>query len=146
MITETLNRLQADYQVLYQKLRNTHWTVRGPQFFELHAKFEELYQNAAERGDAIAERTLAVGGRPLATLRAQLEASRLKEEREDSGRRDASQMVASVLADYEQLNGALREASSEAEEARDSATFNLLQEIADEQEKTIWMLRAYTGK
>ena len=36
---DQLNTLLADYQVHYQKLRNYHWNVRGPMFFELHLKF-----------------------------------------------------------------------------------------------------------
>ena len=61
----SLNQLLADYQVFYQKLRTYHWTVRGPMFFDLHLKFEELYLDAAIKVDEIAERVLAIGGAVL---------------------------------------------------------------------------------
>ena len=137
-----LNQLLADYQVLYQKLRNYHWNVQGPMFFDLHAKFEELYLDAAVKVDDLAERVLAVGGHPTSTLAGALKGARLKE---DEARPGAQEMVANLVEDLAALNGWLRESGKKAEEAGDAATFNLLEGMADEQEKTAWMLRAYLG-
>jgi starvation-inducible DNA-binding protein len=142
-VPKALNTLLADYQVHYQRMRNFHWNVRGPRFFELHQKFEELYTNAALKVDALAERVLALGSSPLSTLGAQLRAARLKED--ETPRLDAEQMVRRTLEDLEQLNGELRRAAQEASAAGDGATFNLLEPMADEQEKTAWMLRAFLG-
>ena len=72
-MTDTLNALLADYQVHYQRMRNYHWNVRGPQFFQLHAKFEELYTGAALKVDELAERVLTLGARPYSTLAEALE-------------------------------------------------------------------------
>ena len=44
-ILTRLNQLLADYSVFYQKLRIYHWTVKGPMFFQLHTKFEEMYNS-----------------------------------------------------------------------------------------------------
>ena len=55
-----LNQLLADHAVYYQKLRNYHWNVKGPAFFQLHQKFEEMYLVAQEHVDSIAERILAL--------------------------------------------------------------------------------------
>lgn len=137
-----LNLLLADYQVFYQKLRNYHWNVQGPLFFELHRKFEELYTDAALKVDELAERVLTIGGRPLSTLEEQLAAARLKE---DKGQPDANQMVSALLGDMESLNASLREVARKAEKANDVGTFSLLDGMADAQEKTAWMLRAYLG-
>jgi len=51
-----LNILLADYHMHYQKLRNFHWNVTGSNFFELHEKFEELYEDIKLKIDEIAER------------------------------------------------------------------------------------------
>ena len=41
---EGSNSLLADLQIFYQNVRGFHWAdIRGCEFFELHAKFEELY-------------------------------------------------------------------------------------------------------
>ena len=66
--TRDLNILLSDHQVLYQKLRNYHWNVKGPLFFGLHQKFEEMYLTAAETVDALAERIVALGDAPVSTL------------------------------------------------------------------------------
>lgn len=140
MTTEKLNLLLADYSVLYQKLRGFHWNVRGPMFFTLHAKFEELYTSAAMRVDEVAERIAALGGRPLSTLEEYLEVSRIKE---DADSPNAEAMVAGIRDDYLALNEALRAVAATAAEAGDSATEGYAIEVVTEQEQTIWMLNAH---
>ncbi len=139
-VTNDLNLLLADYQVFYQKLRNYHWNVRGPRFFELHVKFEELYLDAALKVDELAERVLALGTKPLSTLKEQLENARLSE---DAGNPDAETMVQNLVRDIETLNVALRQVSKAAGGAGDAATMNMLDGMADTQEKTAWMLKAF---
>ena len=139
-IAKQLNELQSDYQVLYQKLRNYHWNVVGRQFFGLHLQFEAMYNEAANRIDEIAERTLALGGKPVTTLASQLKLASLKE---DETSPVAEIMVANLRADLESLNKKLRDVSKAAGEAGDIATVNLVDGIADSQEKTVWMLRAF---
>ncbi len=65
VLVEKLNELLANYQIYYQNLRNFHWNVSGPNFFELHAKFEELYTAANLGVDETAERILTLGSRPF---------------------------------------------------------------------------------
>lgn len=137
-----LTALLADYQVLYHKLRGYHWTVTGPLFFGLHAKFEELYDDAAEKVDALAERLVARGARPPVTIKDALAVARLKE---DAGHPSANDMVRSITADLETLNTSVRALSRASDEAGDSTTVNLLDGFADGQEKTIWMLRAFAA-
>jgi len=139
-IVKELNGLLADYAVLYQKLRGYHWRVTGPAFFQLHEKFGELYEEAAGRADELAERVRALGGQPLSTLRELAAAARLAE---DGATSEAAQMVRALAADYRALNGRLRAAAARAAEAGDTATVNLLEEFADGQEKTAWMLSAW---
>lgn len=141
-VTDALNLLVADYQVHYQKLRNYHWNVKGPLFFGLHQKFEELYNAAALKVDALAERTLALGVKPLSTLAEQLAHARLAE---DDGNPSAEAMVETTMADLSKLNDSLRAAARLAGEAGDDGTVNLLDPMADEQEQTAWMLRAFLG-
>ncbi len=135
-----LNQILADYAVLYQKLRGYHWRVSGPAFFQLHEKFGELYEETAERADEVAERIRALGGEPLSTLKELGEAARLTE---DGSTTEAAEMVRALAADYRTLNGRLRAMAANAAEAGDTATVNLLEEFADGQEKTVWMLSAW---
>ncbi len=139
-VIDGLNGLLADSTVLYQKLHAFHWMVAGPQFFQLHAKFEELYDRFAEVADDVAERILTVGGQPLGTLREVLDRAEIKEY---DGTKVAPQMVASVAADFDYLlkkSGGVLEA---AEASGDRGTANLLDGIRDELEKSLWMLKAW---
>ena len=67
-IANTLNELLASFQTYYQNLRGIHWNIKGKRFFELHAKFEELYNDANIKVDEIAERVLTLGHVPLHTF------------------------------------------------------------------------------
>jgi starvation-inducible DNA-binding protein len=139
-VTDGLNTLLADYQIYYQKLRNYHWNVRGSEFFKLHEKFEEAYNESADWVDDLAERILALGGEPYATLGEQLEHSRLDE---DATAPPATDMVSNLVSDIESLNGYSRELAEVAEDANDRTTTNLLDDIVDAQEERLWMFKTF---
>ena len=80
-LSNRLNNLLADYQVYYQNLRGLHWNIKGKEFFELHLKFEEYYDDAVLKIDEIAERILTLEGRPLHTFSDYLKTSDIIEEK-----------------------------------------------------------------
>ncbi len=141
--TTKLNTLLADSTVLYQKLRHYHWNVRGPLFFALHEKFEEVYTEFADIIDEIAERIVALDVVPLHTLRHMLEASTLQEDAEVP---EAGVMVGRTIADLEALQAALVDVIAEAEAADDRTTVNLLDGISDQLAGHIWMFKAWRDK
>lgn len=141
-LIDGLNQLLADHAVYYQKLRNYHWNVKGPAFFQLHQKFEEMYLLAQEHVDSIAERILALGGHPHSTMQAYLDLSRITEDAELPG---ANEMVRNLRSDIDALNNGRREVRATAEEAGDDTTVNLLDDIGDIQAQDAWMLRAWLG-
>ncbi|MFP3527074.1 ferritin-like domain-containing protein, partial [Pantoea sp. SIMBA_072] len=53
---DKLNELLSNYQVFYMNVRGFHWNIKGERFFELHAKFEETYDDLLLKIDEIAER------------------------------------------------------------------------------------------
>jgi len=142
-IVTDLNTLLADYQVLYQKQRNYHWNVTGENFFELHDKFEELYNEVSVVVDDIAERIRALGAKPHSTLKDQLAAARLQE---DETVPEGKQMVQNLLDDYGQLNGWLKDLADKADAERDVPSRDLAEEITTTQAKTMWMLRTFLGQ
>src|SRR5210317_1597320 len=81
-LSNKLNRLLADYQVYYQNLRGLHWNIKGKEFFELHVKFEEFYDDAVIKIDEIAERILTLGGEPLHSFTDYMNSSDIKEEKQ----------------------------------------------------------------
>lgn len=79
VLSKILNRQVANFNVLYVKLHHYHWYVKGPHFFELHEKFEQLYDELTQHMDDVAERLLTIGGKPLSTMRDFLQETTLKE-------------------------------------------------------------------
>lgn len=137
---DALNQLLADNAVYYQKLRNFHWNVKGPAFFQLHLKFEEMYTASALNVDAIAERILALGGRPKSTMQEFLAASRIKEQLEVP---KADAMVAELHANLEALITFTNDVRKLAEAAGDDTTINLLDDLAQQSAQDAWMLKAW---
>lgn len=142
-IIDQLRQLEADYSVFYRKLRAFHWNVKGPAFFTLHAKFEELYDAFAVKVDELAERALTLGGEPIPTYKAVLDVTRLQEVPEMP---DASGMVETLYSDLKDLNQWTRETIESAEKAGDIGTSSLLEDFAVAGEKEAWMLRSFLGK
>ncbi|MDO3410118.1 DNA starvation/stationary phase protection protein [Saccharibacillus sp. CPCC 101409] len=138
-----LNKQVADWSVLYTKLHNYHWYVKGSHFFTLHVKFEELYNAAAERLDEVAERLLTIGGAPAATLREHLELTRVSEA---AGGETAEQMVDALIRDFRAEAAELEHAIEIAGALGDKATEDLLIGLQSAVEKDAWMLEAYLGR
>lgn len=135
-----INKQLSNWSVLFVKLHNYHWNVKGPQFFTLHTKFEELYNEAALHIDELAERILALGGRPVATMRQYLETASVKEATDNE---PASEMVQSIIDDYSTMIGELKAGMEVAQGADDETTADLLLGIHTELEKHVWMLRSF---
>ncbi|WP_453994277.1 Dps family protein [Bacillus nitroreducens] len=142
-LIEMVNKQVANWSVLYIKLHNYHWYVKGPHFFTLHEKFEELYNEASQYIDELAERLLSIGGQPVATMKEILEMSSVKEA---NGNESAEEMVASISNDFSILIGELKEGMKVAEEADDEATGDMLLGIHQSLEKHNWMLKSFLGK
>ncbi|MFB9274754.1 Dps family protein [Cohnella cellulosilytica] len=142
-VNAVLNQQVANWTVLHTKLHNYHWYVKGPQFFTLHAKFEELYTEAAEHVDALAERLLAIGGSPVATLAGSL---RLASVREAEGGESAERMAAAIAEDFVQLAGELRQGIKISESHDDEDTADLLLGMKTNLEKHAWMLNAFVAR
>lgn len=138
-----LNVLLADYHLYYQKLRNYHWNVIGKNFFDLHEKFEELYDDAKIKVDEIAERILTLRFQPTSNLSDYLEISNLKESKSDI---TDSQMIKNLLADHGTLLKQMRKVVDVAEKGGDEGTIDLIGAYIRELEKTSWMLDAWKMK
>jgi len=142
-LIEIVNKQIANWSVLYIKLHNFHWYVKGPQFFTLHEKFEELYNEAAIHIDELAERLLALDGRPVATMKEILEQSSIKEA---SGSENAEEMVQVISNDFSIVVNELKEGMSIAEESGDETTGDMLLAIHQSLEKHNWMLKSFLGE
>lgn len=139
-ITGILNKQISNWSVLFIKLHNYHWYVKGPQFFTLHTKFEEIYNEASLHIDELAERLLAIKGQPAATMKEFLEISSVQEA---SGQESAEEMVQSLVSDFDTIIAELKEGMEAAGELDDETTGDMLLAIHQSLEKHNWMLRSF---
>jgi starvation-inducible DNA-binding protein len=138
-----LNTLLADYHLYYQKLRNFHWNIMGRNFFDLHEKFEELYEDARTKIDEIAERILTLRYHPLSNLTEYLQTSNIKESKSNL---DDVTMVSEILEAHKILLAQMTRAAEEANKIGDEGTIDLIGAYIRELEKTSWMLNAWSKK
>ena len=139
-VINLLNELLANYQIYYQNLRGFHWNVRGNRFFVLHAKFEELYNDAIEKVDEIVERILTLGGVPLHSYAAYAKVATLKAKENIT---DGDECLRGVVDNIQVLLKQERELLNVAAEIGDDGTQDVFSSYISEQEKLLWMLNAY---
>jgi starvation-inducible DNA-binding protein len=142
-IHSQLNLQIANWSVLYTKLHRFHWYVKGPLFFTLHEKFEELYNESALVVDQLAERLLSIGGEPIATMREYLETATIQETINEV---KASDMVATLVKDYSYINESLKQLAEMADSENDTITNDLAVGLIEKIDTHIWMLKAYLGE
>ena len=135
-----LNDLLTNYQIFYQNLRGFHWNVKGPKFFELHLKFEELYNDAVIKVDEIAERILTLGGTPYHTMEDYIAHSEIKSIKSDNIETEA---VTHVIDNFSTLIKKERKILSLSGDAEDEGTNSLMSDYITQSEKTVWMLSSF---
>lgn len=145
--TETLifelNSLLANFQIYYQNLRGLHWNIRGKRFFDLHVKFEELYNDSQLKVDMIAERVLTLGGTPLHTFKDYIAKNTLNVGRDIHNDEKAINLIVDSLSKLLQLERKILLLSGKID---DEGTNSMMSDFIKEQEKTIWMMNAWLEK
>lgn len=135
-----LNDLLANYQLFYINTRGFHWNIKGQKFFELHLKFEELYNDSLIKIDEIAERILTLGHTPLHSFTAYLKQAGIKEATNVS---DGNQAVQNILDSFQTLLNIERTVLNLSDEAGDEGTNSMMSDYIREQEKLVWMYSSF---
>lgn len=135
-----LNSLLANYQLYYQNTRGLHWNIKGKHFFELHVKFEEIYTDAQEKVDLIAERVLTLGFIPMHTLSDYLKHATIKEGKNIHEAKEAVELIVSSLQTIIILERAILKTAAAL---HDEGTTTLLTDFITQQEKEIWMYSSW---
>ncbi|AUV66945.1 DNA starvation/stationary phase protection protein [Staphylococcus sp. EG-SA-6] len=139
-VVKELNQQVANWTVAYTKLHNFHWYVKGPNFFSLHEKFEELYNEASQYVDDLAERILAIGGNPVGTLKESLEISIVDEAGKNYS---AEQMVEAFSNDLTHISEQLVKSIEVAGEAGDDVSEDMFIGMKNSVDKHNWMFKSY---
>lgn len=142
-LAESLNDLLSNYQIFYMNVRGYHWNIKGSNFFELHAKFEELYDDLLLKIDEVAERVLTLGHRPAHAYSTYIERSGIAERKDVH---DGKTAVEQIVESFAELIGKQRELLHLAGESDDEGTVALMSDYISQQEKLVWMYRSYLGQ
>ncbi len=140
IVAAELNILLANFQVYYQNLRGLHWNIRGKRFFDLHVKFEELYTDSQLKIDLIAERILTLDGIPLHTFADYIKYNKLEVGKNIHNDVKAIQLILDSLSLLLNIERVILKKAGEIE---DEGTSSMMGDFIVEQEKTIWMMRAW---
>ena len=142
-LASDLNGLLANFQTYYQNLRGVHWNIKGKAFFNLHVKFEELYTDANMKVDEIAERILTLGETPLHTFEDYSKHAKVPVGKNISQDTKAVQLIVDSLGELLQLERAILD---KAGDANDEGTNSMMSDFIAEQEKTVWMMKAWLNE
>ncbi|WP_430927676.1 Dps family protein [Polaribacter marinivivus] len=140
-VVSELNMLLTDFHVHYQKLRNFHWNILGKNFFDLHNRFEEMYNDTRVKIDEVAERIVTLKYHPISKLSDYIEVSRIKE---SSPLLTDEEMVADIINDNKIILEQLGKIIERATKAKDEGTLDLMGAYIRELEKSTWMLNAWS--
>ena len=138
-----LNGLLSNFQMYYQNLRGIHWNIKGKRFFDLHVKFEELYDDANMKVDEIAERVLTLGGTPLHTFEDYMKNVEIPIGKDIFNDEKAVKLIVDSLTGLLRIERVLLE---KAGDANDEGTNSMMSDFITEQEKTVWMMKAWLNE
>jgi starvation-inducible DNA-binding protein len=142
-LSEKLGVLLASYTVFYQNTRGYHWNIKGKSFFELHVKFEELYNDLFVKIDDVAERILTLGFTPEHQYSEYISKSVIKE---SSKVTNGEKAVDEILDAFKALISLQREILDLSDDAGDEGTNAMMSDYISEQEKLVWMYSSYAHK
>lgn len=142
-LAEKLNELLANYSIFYQNTRGYHWNIKGEKFFELHLKFEELYDDLILKIDEVAERILTLGYTPKHNYTDYKNISKIKESVQVS---DGIKAVEDILSSFQTTIILQRELLTLSSDADDEGTNALMSDYIRMQEKLVWMYSSFLNR
>lgn len=142
-LSNDLNLLLANFQRYYQNLRGIHWNIKGKRFFDLHVKFEELYTDANMKVDLLAERILTLGGVPQHTFEDYIENSKVPIGKNITDDEQSIRLIVNSLSELLRIERSILETSADA---NDEGTNSMMGDFISEQEKTVWMMKAWLAE
>ena len=137
-LIKNLHVFLSDLDVFYRKLQNYHWNVYGKDFFVVHEKLEEYYDEINEQVDEIAEHILMLGGIPLGTMQDYLNNTCIVEAKNE--RINDCEIYNNIIKDYETLNKKVIQIKEEADSKKQYATSSLMDNYISSYIKHLWML------
>ena len=138
---ELLNQSLADSLDLYSQLKQAHWNVKGPNFYQLHLLFDDFAEHAEGFIDLIAERVTMLGGYATGTVRMSAANSRLPEYPTNAV--DGMEHVRAVVERLANYAATTREGIEQSDKSGDATTSDLYTEISRQVDMDLWFAEAH---
>ncbi len=138
-MVKCLNELLSDLNVFYRKVQNYHWNIVGKDFFVIHEKLEEYYNEINEQIDEVAEHILILGNEPLGTMKDYLANTCIEEARNE--KINDCDVFTNIIKDLEKLLQKVTKIKEEADNQKQYATSSLMDEYISNYSKKLWMLK-----
>ena len=140
-IIDLLNEQLADTFDLYSQVKQAHWNVKGPQFFQLHELFDDVAEQLLGHVDDIAERVTTLGGMAMGTARMAASGSRVAPYPDNITK--GEDHIAALVSRFSGVAARIRAAAAEAEGLGDMGTADLFVEVSRNVDKSLWFLEAH---
>lgn len=140
-VCEILNQALADLFDLYSQTKQAHWTVRGPNFWQLHKMFDDIAAAVEAHVDECAERITTLGGMPRGTVRMAGKGSNLPEFPEKF---DDLGHVALLIERFGVAANTIRDEIDKTDKLGDKDSADLLTSISRTLDLQLWFLEAHT--
>lgn len=139
MLVNKLNHLLANLVVEYHKLQNFHWYIKGSDFFTVHAKLEDYYNDINKAVDEVAESILMLEGKPLASLKDFAANASIKEAEAQFIKSDI--ILAEMEKDYSLLLAEVIEIKKAADAEENFIISAMMDDYIKNFTKAVWMLK-----
>jgi len=140
VLTDQLKTLLASQFSYYLKVHYFHWNVEGSDFAQLHNFFGEIYQDAYEAIDPLAEYIRSLDEYAPGSL------ERFQELTQIPGQTKiprAKLMIQELLADSQTMVDLLNSCFADAEAENKQDIANFIAERLSQQNKYAWQLRSF---
>ena len=138
-LIEAMKRLFATNFQYYVKAQGFHVNVVGADFTEFHKLFSEIYEDAQDNVDTIAEQIRAIEGLAPFSMKRISELGSIKDTNE---RPSALLMTKELLADTQIVVDHYEECHDIAEKLKVYGLINFLEGRMDHHAKLMWKLRS----
>ena len=143
-VVNKLNILLSDLNVFYRKLQNYHWNVTGKDFFVIHLKLEEYYNEINNQIDEVAEHILMLNNRPLGTMKDYLSNTTIEEAKNEEI--CCCNIFNNLVIDFEKLLNEVKCIKKESDENQCYSTSSMMDNYISLYEKHLWMIKEICKK
>jgi starvation-inducible DNA-binding protein len=140
-VVRVLNQHLADASDLWSQVKQAHWNVKGPDFWQLHKLFDEVAEQAANWVDEFAERVTALGGYATGTVRMAAANSSLPEF--PTRITDSMEYVRAVADRVAAFTNSARVAIDQVDKLGDANSADLFTEVSRCADKYLYFLEAH---